>query len=58
MGVLHISHMSVELSGPQEQREGVKFTSEASWKQCRVGLFPNIPGLTTIPENAVLPESL
>ena len=31
MGVLHISHMSVELSGPQEQREGVKLTSEVSW---------------------------
>ena len=31
IGVLHINHMSVELSGPQEQREGVKLTSEVSW---------------------------
>jgi hypothetical protein len=49
VGVLHISHTSVVLSGPQEQLEGAKFTSEVSWKQCRVGLFPNIPGLTPIP---------
>jgi len=53
VGVLHISHTSVEFSGPQEQLKGVKFTSEVSWKQCRVGFFPNIPGLTSIPENVV-----
>jgi hypothetical protein len=53
VGVLHISHTSVVLSGPQEQLEGAKFTSEVSWKQCRVGLFPNVPGLTPIPGNVV-----
>jgi hypothetical protein len=37
VGVLHISHISVELSGPQEQREGVKFTSEVSWKEAGAG---------------------
>ena len=53
VGVLHISHTSVGFSGSQEQLEGAKFTSEVSWKQCRVGLLPNIPGLTPIPENVV-----
>ena len=30
VGGLHISHTSVEMSGPQEQYEGAKFTSEVS----------------------------